>query len=430
MLNAIEELSALPNIEYAHPNYIIRAADTVFTPEYNMEKISAPDAWNEDIDCSGIVVGVLDTGIEYTHDYLANNIWVNTAELNGIPGFDDDGNGIADDINGWNFISGTDDIMDDDAHGHGTHVAGIIGAEMNLSNNTSGVAPNVKLAGIKVLGANSGGTLLTVLDGIEYAGESGFNIVNMSVEADVSADPPPILLEALSRASNCLFVIAAGNKNKDNDNTPQVFGSIILDNVIVVANSNQSDNKSGTSCWGSKTVRIAAPGANILSTVRGNTYNYLGGTSMSAPHVTGAAALILAKNPNLTPLQIKNRLIYGADEVSALKAYITDGRRLNVSKSLSLSEIANVGRFYTEIYQGQDKAVFIDFDIEKASNVVFGVLFYEGDRFVDWHLDSKQNYNSQIGFLVENRFTRISAFIWEDYQNLKPIDFKTIGVNP
>ena len=239
-----------------------------------------------------MVVGVIDTGIDYKHEDLAANIWINPGEIpdNGI---DDDNNGYVDDIHGINSITGSGDPMDD--HYHGTHCAGIIGAVGDNGKGITGVNWTVKIIGIKFV---SGGFGLDsdAVESINYAVGLRNRGVNIRVLSNSwgGGGYSQSLLDAINQAntSGILFVAAAGNNSSDNDASLFYPASYDTLNVLAVASTDHNDNLSSFSNYGATTVDIAAPGSSILSTYPNNNYYSTSGTSMATPHVAGAAALL------------------------------------------------------------------------------------------------------------------------------------------
>ncbi|MGK7941060.1 MAG: S8 family serine peptidase [Crocosphaera sp.] len=300
--------------------------------------IDAPEAWCKQKGDDDIVVAVIDTGIDYNHADLASNMWINAGEIAG-DGIDNDFNGYVDDIYGYDFYNTDSDPWDD--HSHGTHVAGTIGAVGNNNSGVIGVSPNVSLMALKSFSAFGGGTLSLAATALGYAIDNGADVVNASFRL-YSNDP---FLEAMVTAANnagVLFVAAAGNENNNNDVTPVYPGNYTQPNVISVAATDHNDDKAWFSNYGSTTVDLGAPGQDILSTIPGNGYGYKSGTSMAAPHVSGAAALLLAENPSLTPAQVITELMNNVDPVPGLSGITVSGGRLNVNNALmSVGPIGN-----------------------------------------------------------------------------------------
>jgi len=290
--------------------------------------INAIDAWKLSRGSRDIVIAVIDTGIDYNHPDLRDNIWVNYKEKNGKPGVDDDGNGYIDDIHGFNFQSGDGhgDPMDD--HGHGTHCAGTIGAVQDNGHGVAGVMPRVKMMGVKFLG-RYGGSLAGAIKSIDYATKMDVDIMSNSWGGGGFSK---LLKEAIERANEkgILFVAAAGNDGKDNDAKPSYPANYQVDNVISVAAHTIRDNLAYFSNWGKKTVHIAAPGFNILSSVLKEKYAVYSGTSMATPHVSGALGLLIHHEGKRLPvLEVKKRLMETSVPVKPYEGKIISGGRLN-----------------------------------------------------------------------------------------------------
>ncbi|MCM2321883.1 MAG: S8 family serine peptidase [Oligoflexia bacterium] len=306
------------------------------------QDIDAPEAWALHQDCRSILVAVLDSGIDTEHPDLAANLWTNPEESY-ADGVDGDGNGFADDSHGWNFVGDNNDIMDENLHG--THVAGIIGAVGNNGIGVSGVCWRASLAAVKFLDADGVGTSSDAVDAIDYAIGIGAKVINASFGGNTYNQA---VKDALDRANSAgiLFVSAAGNETSDNDTIAYYPGNYDSPNIVTVAATTETDSLASYSNYGVTQVDLAAPGSNVLSTFptvatpemvsRDKTSNYerLNGTSMAAPLVAGAAALVWSFEPALTHLQVRARLLERADPVTALEGKISGARRLNLRKAI------------------------------------------------------------------------------------------------
>ena len=329
-------------VRYAQPNYIISVdATTPNDPDFGRlwgmdntgqtggtvdADIDAPEAWDIGTGGGTVVVGVIDTGIDYTHPDLAANMWTNPGEIAGNS-IDDDGNGYVDDIYGWDFINNDADPMDDNSHG--THVAGTIGAVGNNGVGVAGVAWNVQLAALKFLGASGSGPTSGALDAVNYAVAMGFNLTNNSWGGGGFSWAMRAAISAAGAAGQ-VFVAAAGNDTLNNDTNPHYPSSHDLDNVIAVASTDHNDNLSSFSNYGAVSVDLAAPGSLIWSTVPGGGYGYKNGTSMASPAVAGAAALLLSLDGTLSPAGVKSALLMGVDVLPSLAGKVLTGGRLNL----------------------------------------------------------------------------------------------------
>jgi subtilisin family serine protease len=294
--------------------------------------IDAPEAWDIFTGSQNVVVGVIDTGVDYNHPDLINNRWINPGEI-ANDGIDNDYNGFVDDVYGWDFANDDNNPMDD--HGHGTHCAGTIGAQGNNNQGVVGVNWTVKLAGIKFLGPY-GGTTSDAIDSIHYAVTTQMTLTSNSWGGGGYSSLLKQAIES-ARDANQLFIAAAGNSAYDNDQTPSYPASYDVDNVIAVAASDRHDQLSSFSQWGLNSVDIAAPGSSILSTTPDNTYSTYSGTSMATPHVAGACALYLGMYPNSDYQSVKTLLLNSADPIPALQGKVLSEGRLNIHTLLQAS---------------------------------------------------------------------------------------------
>jgi subtilisin family serine protease len=295
--------------------------------------IGATKAWVSGTGSKDIVVAVIDTGVDYNHEELKENIFLNTKEVDGN-GKDDDGNGFVDDVHGWNFEGKNNNPMDDNSHG--THCSGTIGAKGGNGIGTAGVNWNVSILPIKFLSASGSGTLDDAVEGIKYATLMGVNVMSNSWGGGGFSQTMYDAIKA-AKEKGILFVAAAGNEGNDNDASPAYPATYDLDNVIAVAATDNRDRKASWSSFGQTKVHLAAPGVNIFSTVpmdKGK-YEIFSGTSMATPHVSGAAALLWSLNKSMTYAEIKSRLLATVDPVHALKRKTVTGGRLNVYNAIN-----------------------------------------------------------------------------------------------
>lgn len=369
---SVEELihhySTLDIVDFAEPNYRMESAavpnDQFYNVLWGLPNIDAESAWDTRTDSSSIIVGVIDSGVQYDHPDLIDNIWTNAGEIanNGI---DDDGNGYVDDFWGYDFENDDPDPMD--TNGHGTHVAGTIGASGNNATGVTGVGWNASLMSLKVIGT---GTNADVARAIDYATDNGAKITNNSYGyAGNNVGGSRAISDAIGRAKNAgvLYVVAAGN-SRTNIPASDVDGSFnswpaeyskVHDNVITVSAIDSDGSFASYSHWGDESVQIAAPGTQIGSTYTQGRYVYLSGTSMAAPHVAGAAALLWAEAPELSYLDIKDAILqtarpdhlnlvgHGVLDLGAAMALITSNSNPNQSPvagddSVSVDEDSSV----------------------------------------------------------------------------------------
>ena len=314
----------------APPETLDPKEDPELSQAWGLKKIGAPQAWKKTAGSKDIIVGVIDTGVDYNHPDLSYNIYRNPNETadNKI---DDDNNGFVDDVIGWDFVH-KDNLPFDD-HMHGTHVSGTIGAVGNNGIGVSGVNQTVTLLGVKAFDSQGSGEVATAIEAIEYAVAQGAKVLNNSWgDSEFSKALEDVIGAAGEKGVT--VVCAAGNETNNNDKTPTYPATIIKDNVISVAASTDTDTLAFFSNYGKKTVHLAAPGAGIYSTVPDKKYDYLDGTSMASPHVAGAAALVLSEKPELSPKEIRKLLMDSVDKISAFANKTASGGRLNVARAL------------------------------------------------------------------------------------------------
>jgi len=295
------------------------AEDSLADQQWYLKKIDVFRAWEIWEISDEIIVGVIDTGIDYTHPDLQGSVWINDAEQNGMPGADDDGNGFVDDYQGWDFTDAPqfpdggdfkdpdNDPMDEFSGGHGTEIAGIIAAQSNQIG-VAGIAPGIKIMNLRAGTASGYLEEDDVARAIFYAVENGARVINMSF-GDVALSR--LLREVIYYAAqqSVVMVASAGNSGTNEVNYPAG-----LSDVIAVAASTESDGIAGFSCFGAH-VDIAAPGVNILSTAPDNSYNSVNGTSFSAPVVAALAAMSLASNPEWTAERVRHILKTSSDDI-------------------------------------------------------------------------------------------------------------------
>jgi hypothetical protein len=298
--------------------------------------IDAVEAWQVTTGSRNVVVAIIDSGIDFSHPDLAANIWRNPREIAGN-GLDDDGNGYIDDIHGWDFVD--NDNLPQDGFWHGTHVAGIIGAVGDNGIGVSGVSPQVSILPLRFQD-NSGlgytGAAVSALNYVTQLKLAGVPIVATNISWGGGTSTSLSLQTALAAQANAgiTVVVAAGNNAGDNDAVPRYPSSYTFGNIIAVAGSDASDNLLGVSNYGATSIDLAAPGAGILSTLPGNTYGAVSGTSMAAPHVTGTVALLASVRPAATVAQIRSAILGSVDLVPALAGKVATGGRLNAFAAL------------------------------------------------------------------------------------------------
>lgn len=349
---AIARLKEEHGVQIAEPNLIYRTSAVPNDPDYaalwglknkgdtdtaGQQGLSGVDvgaerAWDLSTGSRSVLVAVIDTGVDFSHPDLAPQAWTNDKELHGKPGVDDDGNGLFDDINGYNFANSKGDSTDD--NGHGSHCAGTIGAKGNDGKGLVGVNWDVRIMAVKFLDKSGSGTLANAVKSIDYARTMGANIMSNSWGGGSYS---AVLENAIKEASKAgiLFTAAAGNDANDNDVRASYPASYNVDNIISVAAIDNRGQLANFSNYGAKTVHVAAPGVNIVSTVPGGGYASYSGTSMATPHVTGIAALMLARNPALTFEDIKSTMMKQSRPLYTLHGRVASGGVADAYYSMS-----------------------------------------------------------------------------------------------
>ena len=345
-------------------------ADPLLSKQWGMKDIGAEEAWKKTKGLREIVVAVIDTGVDYTHEDLRDNIWRNPGETgkdrNGqdraTNGKDDDGNGYVDDVIGWDFVSNDNlpydlsvsqmELFQGGNPGHGTHCAGNVAARGFNGKGVSGVAPNVRMMPIRFLSEKGQGTTADAVKAVMYAVQNGAHITSNSwgsVGEDTSDGNNEALKDAIrySEQKGSLFIAAAGNGKQgvgydnDTDSQPAYPASYDMDIIVSVAALDSSDQLGSFSNWGKRTVDIGAPGVKVFSTTENGRYNDTvldmfgmvitwDGTSMATPHVAGAAALYMSQNRNADWREVKKALLGTAKQIPAMNGKSVSGGKLDV----------------------------------------------------------------------------------------------------
>lgn len=317
--------------------------DPAVNQAWGLKKADAARAWTLTKGSRQIVVAVIDTGLDINHEDVKNNLWTNRGEtgtdskgrdkrLNGV---DDDKNGFIDDVHGWNFVSSNNKLNDN--HGHGTHIAGIIGAEANNGRGIVGIAPEVSIMVLKYFDPQSPGAdnLKNTIRSIQYAIDNGAQIINYSGGGlEYSQEEHDAIDRA--RLKGVLFVAAAGNEKSNSDKIPYYPADYGLENIISVTAFNPSQEVLSSSNWGVHTVDLAAPGQNILSLLPGNAYGFMTGTSQATAFVTGAAALIMSHKTGFKFSDVKKYILNSGDALTSLADKTKTSRKLNLYKALTV----------------------------------------------------------------------------------------------
>ncbi|MBI2845292.1 MAG: S8 family serine peptidase [Chloroflexi bacterium] len=336
VLAAVAQYASDSNVEYAEPNYFAKLAyepnDSRYTlgEQWNLNNtgqtingvagkldadIDAPEAWDTTTGDPSTIIAIIDTGIDFQHPDLAGQIWTNPDEDIDDPPFDDDGNGYADDVNGWDFVNDDNDPNDDhtfNGHSHGSHVSGIAAAETNNATGVAGVCPNCRIMPLKVCNASGQCSWSDIAEAIQYAADNGAEIISMSLGGNCNKT----VAAAVNYAWNngLLIIAAAGNGYGNGIDWPARFRR-----VMAVGATNNLDKRASFSDYGAQ-LDLVAPGVSVLSSIRVDVdpldpYRLFSGTSMATPHVAGVAGLIWSQNQLLTHRQVWRILIKTADDL-------------------------------------------------------------------------------------------------------------------
>jgi subtilisin family serine protease len=343
-------------VEYAEPSYeinldnqeMLSAAahpdDPMFNEQWSLENtgqgggkaqadISALRAWAKTTGSDKVVVAVIDSGVDYTHQDLMNNIWVRPPDMKE---YTDDELGTIDDTYGFNAVNDNGDPMDQ--NGHGTHCAGIIGAEGGNGLGIAGVNWKVEIMPLRFIDANGSGTTKDAIKAINYVIERKRAGVNVRIiSASWGSTMYSKALEDVIREAGeegILFIAASGNSSADADKSPHYPASYDLPNVLSVAALNRQDELAPFSNYGAKRVHIAAPGAEILSTWLNGEFREASGTSMATPEVAGVAALVLSAEPDLSMKALRERLLKSVDKLDSLNGKVSSGGRINAARAV------------------------------------------------------------------------------------------------
>jgi subtilisin family serine protease len=335
---AVTDLEHMRGVLYAEPDYEVHATatpnDPLYAQEWGLPTINAQAAWDVTTGSPQVTVAVVDSGVDTAHPDLAPNVWTNPGETGAgreTNGVDDDGDGRVDDVHGWDFVE--DDAQPQDDNGHGTHVAGTIAARGNDGFGVVGVSWATSVMGLRVLDVAGRGFVSDVVSAYALAARDGAHVINASFGGTSYSNAER---DAIAAAPNALFVVAAGNAGQDNDATAHYPCNYDLANIICVAASDRDDSLAYFSDYGARNVDLAAPGVDIVSTWPRNRFVRLDGTSMATPHVSGAAALLLARHPGLHVAGLRAALLAGVTPVSALAGLVATGGRLDLAAALAV----------------------------------------------------------------------------------------------
>lgn len=449
-LEKIDQLSRRENILAASPNGVVQLETLPNDPRFSEQwalhntgqlgglpgaDIGMENVWDQITASPSIIVGTIDSGVDYNHPDLTDSIWVNPGEIPGN-GIDDDGNGYIDDVHGYDFANRDGDPYDDDSHG--THVAGIIGATGNNGLGVSGINWKAKIMALKFLDENGFGTMADAAEATEYAIDNGAKILNNSwgVAFITSALLSNIMA---SDDAGIIFVAAAGNFSTDNDKKPFYPASYDVGNVVSVAAVTRFDDLASFSNFGVHSVDLGAPGEYILSTVPtwsfpdANDYEFFSGTSMASPCVVGAAALLWSAYPQYNHREIIALLLQGVAPKAYLKNITLTGGTLNLNGSFDLAAgvinrppIANAG-------PDQFKKVGETVQLQASATDEDG----DSPLFFEWTLSAPQGSQSQLDknnianptFVPDTEGNYIASLVANDAKNLSFPDEMTVKVS-
>lgn len=359
-----------PRVLQAEPNYRISVErmpnDPLFEYQWAANNngrgglldadIDLPEAWDVTIGGPQTIIAILDTGMDLQHRDLASNLWRNLGEKPGN-GKDDDGNGYIDDVNGYDFLNRDGDPSDD--HGHGTHVAGILGAVGGNNTGITGVNWRARLMPLKFIGADGNGSVADAIEALNYAVAMGAKISNNSWGG---AGPSELLREAIRNAQERghIFVASAGNDGVNNDLEPEYPAGVNLDNVVAVAATDRYDQLAKFSNYGENSVHLGAPGVSILSTLPRNMFGTMSGTSMAAPYVAGVLSLVWERRPEWNYRRVIDQVLRTVDPLPSLAGKTITGGRVNARNALLLTPDDKVGPRVTDLKPLTDSSGRVD----------------------------------------------------------------------
>lgn len=347
---AVGRVERMAGVRFVEQDTAVKASavvpnDPQFTRQWGLDNpvtgvdINAENAWPVTTGNPSNIVAIIDSGIDLNNPDFSGRLWTNPGEVPGN-GLDDDHDGYADDVHGWNFLNGNNDLSDDDTDSHGTHVSGIVGANGNDGYGVAGVDWNARLMVLKFIGPDGTGDVSSAIQAIYYAVQNGARVINASWG---QPDGSQALYDAVQYAGlqGAVFVMAAGNGASDDDFSYPYASLDQLSNVILVANVDSSGNLEPSSNYGANSVDIAAPGTNIRSDVKGGFAN-LTGTSMSAAFVSGVASLVVGLHPEDSAAQVVQAVVSTATPLPGLRGLVASGGIVNAAAALSVAPSAPV----------------------------------------------------------------------------------------
>ncbi len=332
----------LDKIELAEYDYTVKINDFIKTTDglslssksYHLNLIKAAYAWNNNIKGDGIIIAIIDTGVDTNHPQIRDSLHTNRRETP-FNNRDDDGNGLIDDFQGYDFFNRTGRVRDSD--GHGTHVSGIALASHNQGA-AKGIAPNAKLLPLNFMGPDGSGRLSDAIEAIQYAVSQGAKIINASWGGPDCSSALKESIEQLGK-KDVLFITASGNDGANLDDHPTFPAAFEISSQITVGASNEEDFMANYSNYSFNKTHLVAPGSNIYSTLPGGGASLMSGTSMAAPIVSGSAALLWSRFPSATSRQIKQALLDSVD-IGLTPSPVVSNGRLNIERALQSLDAA------------------------------------------------------------------------------------------
>ena len=346
----VKTLSGSADLLFAEPDYIATASedfqpvatpvpaisrqavsinDPLYAEQWGLAKINVEAAWAQSMGASSTIIAIVDSGIDLTHPDLAANLWINPGEI-AANGKDDDNNGLIDDIGGWNYVDGSNDVSDE--YGHGTLVAGVAAAVGNNSAGIIGVCPGCKIMPVKVMAAGTA-NYSDIAAGVLYAAQKGAKVINLSLGGTANSNTLRNAIDAATNTYGAVVVAGAGNNNLNQNFYPAAY-----DNVLAVAGTQNDDTKSDVSNF-SAWVDVSAPAVNIRSTVSGGGWADSSGTSLAAPFASWLAGLLVTLHPDWNQATIRSQIVHTTDSIDSLNTGfegLLGSGRLNAGNALSV----------------------------------------------------------------------------------------------
>ena len=368
MAATIRQLEANPTVLFAEPDYLAHLItvpdDPLYNEQWGLAKINAPAAWDVTTGNSNVIIAVIDSGLDTTHPDLTGQLWTNPGEIAGN-GLDDDNNGYVDDIHGWNMVDNNADLSDNT--GHGTEVAGVIGAVSNNGLGIAGVCWNCRLMTLKVTQSGGIANYSDIIEAIQYATLKGADVINLSLGG--ASDSVSLRLAVDMAAETTVVVGGAGN-----DDDSALFYPAAYESVLAVAGTSVSDVKVGSSNYGSW-VDVAAPGEMITTTFDGGSYGMTSGTSMAAPFASGLAGLLRSAHPDWSANSTRAQLIQTTTAVDNLNpGYegLLGSGRIDAAQALTISsqpDLYYVSHEVNDVINGRpEPGSSIDLNVTLANN--------------------------------------------------------------